>query len=267
MEQNRALTDAVRVDRMQFGDAYMPILAIKASLVPQRNEHDNISARPGLYQITISKDGGGGSKLRVTVTITNKTTAGATASTTTHVFDGAAGGSGTPTVCATLKDLIDGLNAIEGITAFAAHAPHSLSLATNDFIDAAIAGIRTDNKFGLCLYRDVSEAGTDVKGNASKILCYMRIGNPELRDSGYLRLLGVDGKATGATNGTLRLLRDAYGKDKEYLYEETLAEAQTAYVTNTKDNADSVQCPLLLEVASDDLSAADYIVKTMQGQW
>lgn len=268
MEQNRAMTDAVRVDRLQLGDTYMPILAIKASLSPLRAEHDNIEARPSGFTIAFDKTAGGGSKLRVTVVVSKKTSAGGAASSSTYIYDGAAGGSGTVTaVCATLKDLIDQLNLIDGITAYAAHAPHSLSLASDDFITAAAAGIRTDNRFGLHLYRDISEAISDLKGVTNKV-AYMRIGNPELRDSGYLRLVGISGACTGvsATN-TLRLVRDAYGKDVEFLIDKTLAAAQTDYVSNTKDNAESYQCPLLLEVASSDLSAADYTVKTMQGQW
>lgn len=255
-------------DRCQFGDTYMPILALKYSLVPQPGEHANIAARPGSPKITISKSTGGGSKLRVTITLTNKNTAGATASTTTYIFDGAAGGSGTVTaVCATLKDLIDQINLIPGFTAFAAHAPHALSLASDDFIDAAEAGVRTDNRFGLVLYRDVSEAITDTKGTASQIAAYMRIGNPELRDTGFLRLLGLSGKCTGVTsNAVIRLLRDEYGKAPEFLYEGTLVAAQTAYINNTVENSESYRAPLLLEVASSDLSAADYTVKTMQGQ-
>lgn len=267
MEQNRALTDAVRVDRLQLGDAYMPILAIKASLAPVRAEHDDIEVRPAGFTIAFDNNGGGSSKLRVTVTVANKKTNGDAAASDTYIFDGVAGGGGTVTaVCATLKDLIDQLNLIEGITAFAAHAPHGLSLATDDFVDATVK-IRTDNRFGLCLYRDVSEAVSDLKGS-SKIVAYMRIGNPELRDSGYLRLIGISGVCTGVTGTpTLRLVRDAYGKDPEFLIDKVLAAAQTDYVSNTKDNAESYRCPLLLEVGSSDLSAADYTVKTMQGQW
>lgn len=268
METNRALTDAVQVNRLQLGDAYMPILAVKASLVPLRAEHDNIEKRPSGFTIAFDKTAGGGTKLRVTVVVSNKTSAGGAAATDTYIFDGAAGGSGTVTsVCATLKDLIDQLNLIPGITAFAAHAPHSYPLDSDDFITAAAAGIRTDNRFGLCLYRDASESVADLKGVSHKI-AYMRIGNPELRDSGYLRLVGISGSCTGVSaTPTIRLVRDAYGKDVEFLVEKTLAAAQTDYVANTKDNAESVQCPLLLEVGSTDMSVCDFIVKTMQGQW
>lgn len=268
MEQNKAITDAVRVDRMQLGDAYMPILAVKASLVPLRAEHDNIEKRPSGFTIASTLAGGGDSTLRVTIVVANKKSNGDAAASDTYVFDGKTGASPAATaVCATLKDLIDQINLIPGLSAYAAHAPHALSLATNDFIASGTLNIRTDNRYLLCIYRDVSEAIADSKGVSNKVV-YMRIGNPELRDSGYLRLVGISGACTGVTaTPTLRLLRDAYGKSVEFLVEKTLLAAQTDYVANTKDNAESVQCPLLLEVGSSDISAADYTVKTMQGQW
>jgi hypothetical protein len=270
MEQmnDRAITDAVLVNRMQLGDAYMPILAIKASLVPVRSEHDNIEKRPSGFTIALTLGGGGDSTFRCTVVRSNKKSNGDAAASDTYVLDGKTGASpAADTVCATLKDLIDALNEIEGITAFAAHAPHGLSLANNDFIASGTLNVRTDNRFLTCFYRDISESISDLKSVSNKV-AYMRIGNPELRDSGYMRLLGISGSCTGVTaTPTVRLVRDAYGKDVEFLVDKTLAAAQTAYIDNTKQNAESLRGPLLLEVGSSDMSVCDFTVKTMQGQW
>jgi hypothetical protein len=203
--------------------------------------------------IAVNPTGGTGSKLLITVVVKTADEDGAETTSTTSI-NGAA--------YTTLKDVIDKLNTIEGITAYALHAPHSLTTDSNDFIALSTTDIRTDGLPTECLYRDVSEAIGGVK------YAWMRIGNPEPRDSGRIRLLGINGTNTGVTTGTLKLFRDDYSQAAaEELLSYALVAAETAYVSDNIEQALVYRGPLLVQVASSDLTASDIKVRHAQPEW
>jgi hypothetical protein len=164
---------------------------------------------------------------------------------------------------ATIKDVIDLINQLPGFKCWALHVPHSKSVNSDDFIALAETSVKSNvgvDGRSEVLYRDVSEDA----------VAYMRVSLPEERDANAFDLMQIRGKATGVTNGTLRLLRDNYAEygdgsvEGEVYVEAVLAAAQTEYVDATKENAQTIRGPVLLEVTSDDLTVANYKVGIVQ---
>lgn len=227
-----------------LSDTTMPTLAIRYSLAHIAGELP--TAQPCKATITIAPTGGTGSKLRVTIKrYVNDTNGDATVSVTTNL-DGA--------TYTTLKDLVDALNDIPGITAWVLHAPFNYSTNSDDFIAVSETDIRTDGRYLETLYRDASEVTT----------AYLRIGNPQVWDKGRLTIKRIYGTSTGNTNGTVKLIRDEYGKDQVELQKWTQATTLTDYVNHNTDEAQDYQCPLLLAISSDNLSAVDFNVVATQ---
>src|SRR3990167_10198491 len=75
MMENHSVIQEVRLDRMQFGDTYLPWLAIRYNNIPIAGEDPTIQFKRAT--ITIAPTGGGSSKLRVTITIYKTTETGA----------------------------------------------------------------------------------------------------------------------------------------------------------------------------------------------
>jgi hypothetical protein len=227
-----------------LADTTMPTLAIRYSLAHRAGELP--TAQPCKATITISATGGSGSKLRVTIKeYVNDTNGDATVATTTNL-DGA--------TYTTLKALVDALNAIAGITAWVLHAPFNYSTDSNDFIALSETDLRTDGRYLETLYRDASEVAT----------AYLRIGNPQVWDKGRLTIKRIYGTCTGDTNGTVKLIRDEYGKDQVELQKFTLDEPLTDYVNHKDNEAQDYQCPLLLAIAADNLTVVDFNVVAIQ---
>lgn len=245
MHECNSIVNAARTNRLAaLSDTEMPTLAIRYSLAPQAGELP--TAQHMKATVTIAPTGGTGSKLRVTIKQYVSTSAGVVSVGTTTNLDGA--------TYTTLKDLVDALNAIDGITAWVLHAPHSYSTNSDDFIALSETDIRTDGKYLETLYRDASEVAT----------AYMRIGNPQAWDKGRLLIKRIYGTSTGNTNGTVKLLRDEYGKDQVELLKFTQQTALTQYVADDMQDAQPYEGPLLLAIASDNLSACDFTVQSVQ---
>ena len=230
-----------------LADTTMPTLAIRYSLAPRAGELP--TSQPVKATITISATAGTGSKLRVTIKQYVADTDGTVTVGTTTNLDGA--------TYTTMKTLVDALNAIAGITAWVLHAPYNYSTDSDDFIALAETDLRTDGHYLETLYRDASEVS----------VAYLRIGNPQVWDKGALCLKRLYGTCTGATNGTVKLISDEYGKDQVELFKATLATALTAYIDHNEDQAQVYKCPILLEVDSDNLTVLDFTVVAVQAEF
>jgi hypothetical protein len=260
----------------------MPLLALNWSGKPIAGEIPTI--RKSKATVTVDANGGAGtSKLKILITIVNYDETGVAATNLTYTISGAstrAEWSGTsPTFVAgavTMKDVIDLLNLVPGLQAYLLHAPYYLSANTDQFIDVAVTDIPMQpGKFLETLYRDADASLVDT----NKLVAFLRIGLPELRDSGSMRLIRLTATVTGATSGKVRLYRDAY-KDyaKEYsatyatcmgnkqmFIDKTLVNTTlTDYIDSDILKAMTLQGPLILEINSTDLSACTAEVALVQ---
>ena len=245
---NRSVIDEVRLDRLQLSDATMPLIEVKYSHVPQAGEATASMATNATIQIAPTS--GSGSKLRVAVILNERDESGSTSVTSTTNLDGA--------TYTTLGSLITALNAIDGVSARRLNAPADYSLDSDDFVAMAATDIR--EVWMPMLYKDASEILTTA----------IRIGIPEVVDSGRMKLLTVAGTTTGNTNGTVKISRDPNDEsasDEEEIQSFAQVEAETAYVDDDMVNAAVYRGPLLIEVTSDDLSACDIRIKTVQAEW
>jgi hypothetical protein len=258
---------------VSLADTTMPLLALNWSGKPIAGEVATI--RKSKATVTVDANGGAGtSKLKILITIVNYDETGVAATNLTYTISGGATyavWSGTsPTFVATavhMKDVIDLLNLVPGLQAYLLHAPYYLSANTDDFIDVAVTDIpMVPGKFLETLYRDADASLVDT----NKLVSFLRVGLPELRDSGSLRLIRLTAAVTGATSGKVYLYRDAY-KDfaKEYsaTYATCLANKQvfiaktlvnttlTDYIDSDILKAMTLQGPLILEIHSTDLTA------------
>jgi len=238
--------------RLTCTDTSMGCLAIGYSLQPEVGEDPQVVKSNAT--ITINETGPGSTKLRVTITIEHKDNEGTALADVVYVYDGLAGGTGATVTAITpdLKLLVDQLNLIPGITAFALNAPHSLSLATDGFQALAETQIRNDHKYLECLHRDVSSSQVTVEGTASKYVAYVRVGNPEPRDRGALQLLDVFGLGVATGTPLIRVYRDDvedYGSDPEVLYRGVMTAAQSL-IGDNKLEASDIICPFIVEVTS-----------------
>jgi hypothetical protein len=266
--------DAIQmVGPLTLADDKLPCFAMQWSPYGVRGELQTVNRRNAT--VTIDADGAAGSKLLITLTVERSDFNGDDLADLTYVISGAAAkvawtstsASGTASA-ATLKDVIDLINQLPGFKAWALHAPHAMSVNSGHFIDLAETPIKTGvgvNGRSDVLQRDVS-AFTDA--NTDKVL-WARIGLPEERDRNAMRLLRVEGTATGVTNGVLKVYRDdyvEYGEDPEVYLEKVLGTTATFtnYLDRTIENADTVRGPVLLEVRSDDVSVASFNVGIMQ---
>jgi hypothetical protein len=267
---------------ISLADTTMPLLALNWSGKPIAGEIPTI--RKSKATVTVDANGGAGtSKLKILITIVNYDETGVAATNLTYTISGAstrAEWSGTsPTFVAgavTMKDVIDLLNLVPGLQAYLLHAPYYLSANTDQFIDVAVTDIPMQpGKFLETLYRDADASLVDT----NKLVAFLRIGLPELRDSGSMRLIRLTATVTGATSGKVRLYRDAY-KDyaKEYsatyatcmgnkqmFIDKTLVNTTlTDYIDSDILKAMTLQGPLILEINSTDLSACTAEVALVQ---
>lgn len=254
----------VRTKRLQRSTSAMPCLNLSYSLANNRSNTAEwpTSQKDGLT-VAIDADGGGASQFRMTITDQRVDQTGTATTDNTYVFDGAAAGSGTVTaVCATLYDLIKAINAnIPQCKAWAGDAPHFLSLADDGFEDLASTEVPSNGYNKLqCLYR------TPASGDPG----YMRVGIPEVRDNGHIRIQSLRGFCTGNTNGTVKIYRDAYednlgSSDVVPLHQSTLATAETEIINKDISDALTYKGPIIVEINSGNLTAYDYVIGYMQG--
>lgn len=250
---NSPITNAVRMARINYVDTGNPLIAVRFSRIPIAGE--DITTQRTRATWTVQPTSGGSSKLRILVKLYSVDENGDTDTTTTYTYDGVTGGSPT-SVTATLGSLITALRTIPGITAYRCDAGGDYPLTTDDFIAVSETDI-SQIGFTKTLYRDVSEV------YASSI----RIGVPEFMDAGHIKLLGISGTVTGATSGTLRISRDWNDEDTD-ASDETLIQSfalvnttETAYWNYNQLEAPTFQGPLLIEAASNDLSAANIVIR------
>lgn len=221
-----------------LSDTTMPTLAVAFSGAPVAGEADSMeTSQVRGATITIVPTGGTGSKLLITLAVQKVTSAGVATTDSTTSINGA--------TYTTLKSVIDAINAVSGFTAWALHAPHSQSTDSDDYIALAETYLHPDGKPVECLYRDVSEDKTN----------YLRVGWPTERDSGFMRVINLSGTTTGNTNGTVKLYRDVYGGTLTQLRSFTQQTAETAYIDHDIVKGGTYEGPLLVAVASDNLTA------------
>ena len=267
---------------ISLADTTMPLLALNWSGKPIAGEVPTI--RKSKATVTVDANGGAGtSKLKVLITIVNYDETGVAATNLTYTISGAATRaewSGTsPTFVAgavTMKDVIDLLNLVPGLQAYLLHAPYYLSANTDQFIDVAVTDIPMQpGKFLETLYRDVDASVVDT----NKYVAFLRIGLPELRDSGSMRLIRLTAAVTGATSGKVRLYRDAYANyakeysatygtcmgNKQMFVDKTLVNTTlTDYIDSDILKAMTLQGPIILEINSTDLSVCTAEVALVQ---
>lgn len=261
------------VGPLTLADDKLPCLALQWSPYGVRGELQTVNRRNAT--VTIDANGATDSKLLITLTVERSNFTGDALADLTYAISGAAAkvawtstsASGTASA-ATLKDVVDLINQLPGFKAWALNAPYAMSVNSGHFIDLAETPIKTGvgvNGRSDILHRDVSEF---VDANSDKVL-WARIGLPEARDRNAMRLVSVNGTATGVTNGVIKIYRDdvaEYGQDQEVYLQKILG--TTAVLTNYLDrdieNASTIRGPILLEVRSDDVSVATFDVGIMQ---
>jgi hypothetical protein len=262
-----------RIDAIQhFGtltlaDTSQPCLAISWSASPVAAEMQTVTR----HAATIAIDANGsGSKLLVTLAVKRRNFGSDLADLTHAISVGAAKvawtsttASGTATA-STFKDVADLISELPGFKCWVLNAPHLASVNSDDFMDLTETYIMPSGPLASVqkvLYRDVSEY---VNADSDKV-AWMRVGLPEARDANPVRLIKVAGTTTGHTNGTVKLYRDTYAEGAGEVYlRETQAAALTKYADYTIENAPTLRGPLILEVASDDLSVCSVDVLIQQ---
>ena len=265
--------------QVSFGDTLAPCLALNYSL----GQQDEESAQVHFYNATFEVSEPSTVPV-LTVTLESRSETQVNATDITYTITGAAAkvawAGTTPTFTAsasTLKEVIDLLNEIAGIQAFALHAPHWASMDVETFLVAAVANIPNQpGEYLKTLYRDVSDY---VIGAGSAEVAWLRLGLPEVRDAGLIKLISVGGTCTGETgDATVRIYRDDirdYGTEynatyatmillKQLYLDKALAAAQTEYIEHTILNANTVQGPIIVECKSNNLTATTIQVRYMQ---
>ena len=195
------------------GSVDSEVAALQVAAPATINQHPlSVLLNPGEnVTFTVDADGATGSKMLLTLTVGRRDFTGTALADLTWVISGAAAkvawtsttASGTASA-ATLKDVIDLINEIDGFKAWALHAPHSASVNSGFFIDLVATGIKSGvglDGVSEVLNRDISEY---VDANSDKV-AWMRIGLPEVRDRDSFELMDVFGQCTGVTNGRLRI--------------------------------------------------------------
>jgi hypothetical protein len=197
---NKNSAQPVRVAELKNIDTSCPLLMIKYEDVSKD------ASAPADYCSLAFDNNGAHSAADLLVTLRVGTanagrTALSAAASTTYDFShaGAVVTSGATAVqVSTLGDLVDALNAIDGITAYRLHGNADLSLNTNDFVDMTETQIGA--VFQNVLYRDASEY----------LIFERRIGIPEPMDHGMIELVEIVASvdSASATDCVFEILTD-----------------------------------------------------------
>jgi len=269
--------NAIFTKTATLSDSLMPCLAINYSIRPVAGEVATVRYSKATIEYT-------GSSKEMLITRVAYDEEGSTGTDITYTITGAAAKSawtGTATAqtaeALTMKDEIDLLNEIPGIQAYVMHCPHSLTVNTTFYEDVTSQDIYTQPaKYNEVLYRTIA---TNVI-NTNQEVMFLRVGNPEMRDAGSLKLIGLTVTATdGGMSPVVRLYRDDIRNyDDEYsatyateiankqLYIDT--EVTTATLTQVVSNdlltALTYQGPFLLQVSGSALTAATATLRFQQ---
>jgi hypothetical protein len=218
-------------------------------------------------KVLIDANGGTGAKVLIKITQTRVDGNGDALADVDYEFYGAAAKDADLGSAANAKDFVDLINANgpDNILARIAHAPQDATVNSDAFDDQGVSAdlwIPADGQWVDCLHHTAAY----VDANSDQVM-WMRLGLPEIQDMGFIRLLGISGNSTGVTNGIVTLYRDEPGLAERVLIQPTtLAAAQTDYLDLDTDKGHSLQTPLILEVRSDDLSAADFLIRYQTGE-
>jgi hypothetical protein len=220
--------------------------------------------------IAISADGGAGADTRITLVRNRKDNDGNSLSPLTTVIDATAGGA-SDFVCATLKSLIDTINGIAGFKCWALNAPFDLSLLVGVNMFAVVAATQIPSAvqgsagaLQTLLRTTDGVAGHTIEGVAAKYASFLRIGEPEVRDNGVMKIMSLL-LAMPIADGLIRVYRDRadeFGETKDVYFQFVPAVAtQVAYLDDNKMEAASYRGPIVVEVSSTDALAdvAGYI--------
>ena len=236
MKMRTPIADQIRTSSMAYADN-APILAVSYSRTPRSGEV--ITSQKCGATIAVSATGGAGSKLRVTVAEKVFNEKGEAQSDVTTNIDGA--------VALTLGGLIDALNALPGITAWALDAPHSLSVDSNTWTALSATQISESPSYLSCLKRSVVTTHP----------VYKRIGEPTVRDAGRIRITNIEVAITSETGGYVEIGRDdkveGYVAHRRY----TLTDAAVDRFGNyTIEDAPTFQGPVLVTISAANLTGA-----------
>ena len=251
-------------------DASQAALAITYDPIPVAGEVPTLRYTNATIQIGAAT--GGTSGLRVTLVQATMDQDGNAGSSVTTTLDGLTGGTATYT-CATLKDLIDSINLVAGFKAWAYNAPHSLSLDVAKTVFVAAGAVAVPS--AICgsagalhtLTRDVDNAASlvTIDGVASKHVAYLRIGNPEERDNGTMKIMSLVSQMGITSSPLIRIYRDRkseYGDEADvYHYFVPAAATAVKYLDLNQEQAASYQGPFIVEHSSTD----DTIDTTLMG--
>jgi len=238
------------------------MMRLKASYAGIAGEDPNVQITG--TSVTIDPTGGTGSKVLVTITQNRIDGDGDALADVTYEFYGAAAKDVDLLSAANIKDLVDLINDYgpDGVQAQILHAPQDASVNLDDFITLAEYHIPANGVWYDCLHRDVS----NYKHESDNVF-WMRIGLPEVSDNGRILLGGIDGNCTDVTNGIVTLYRDEVGESEEQIIAPTtMVAGANAYLDLEVDKERSLRGPLILEARSDDLTAADFLVRWRSGE-
>lgn len=241
------IADQIRTSSMAYADN-APILAVSYSRTPRPGEA--MTAQKCGATIAVNATGGTGSKLLVTVAEKVFNELGVAQSDVVTAINGAA--------VLTLGGLIDALNAIDGLTAWALDAPHSLSVDSNTWTALAATQISESPNYLSCLKRTVA-TGHPV---------YKRIGEPTVRDAGRIRITNVEVSITAEAAGFVEIGRDdkveGYVAHRRY----TLTDAAVDRFGNyTIEDAPTFQGPVLVTIGATSLAGAVGRVEHLQATY
>lgn len=207
-------------------------LALQWSPTPQAGEKATEQVVGATYQI--ANAAGAGNNLRLILKKKIKNEKGEDQSDETTNIDG--------NVVGTLKGLIDAINAVDGFTAWALHAPHDHSVDSSDFINVAETALpRGGFKVTETLKRTVA--------TANKV--WLRAGLPTERDAERLDILRLQTKVTNATGAAGKLYRDRYGEDKVELRGDIApGTSWTDHYDLDSSKPETVRGPILVEAGA-----------------
>ena len=247
MYTHKPRTDAIRVASATYA-ANAPLIRIYSSR--EHRPGEVMTAQKAGHTIAVAPTGGSGGKVRFTITERVFDATGTAATPVTTTIDGA--------TVETLGGLIDALNAIDGITAWALDAPHSFSVDSDDFEALSATAIPEQPGYLDCVQREVATAN----------LVYKRVGVPEVRDAGALAWTNLEVSITNETAGYVEIGTDDKVKGYQALRRYSLTDAAVDRFGNYKiDDAPTVKGPVLITVGATNLTGTvvrfEYMSRTI----
>jgi len=171
----------------------------------------------------------------------------------------------------TIKELVDLLNRVDGLSVEVLHAPYDLDINTATGIESVSA---TDIPIGI---GGESSLQTLFLHDTAQNVSYMRVGMPEPWDAGAFQLVKAEGTCGGTvTSSKFSIYRDnyaEYGQTAEYVIkDEILTTARKVYIGSDGNvnpaNAATVRGSLIVKVdgSSSTLTAMDFRLQRINAQ-